>query len=77
MHYPFFSKAKGRNNKKLRESLLLFINKYGLDLVLQGHEHTYARSAATNQEDVMKLFEDAGTVYAVSVSGPKRYESQD
>jgi hypothetical protein len=77
MHYPIFSTAKGRNNKKLRESLLPLINKYGVDLVLQGHDHTYARGAATNQKDGMNIFEGAGTVYAVSVSGPKMYESQD
>jgi hypothetical protein len=77
MHYPIFSTAKGRDNTVLRESLLPLINRYKVDLVLQGHDHTYARGAVTNQEEGMTVLEDAGTVYAVSVSGPKMYESQD
>jgi len=77
MHYPIFSTAKGRDNKELRESLLPLINKYRVDLVLQGHDHTYARGAVTNEEDGINIFEDAGTVYAVSVSGPKMYNSQN
>mgnify|MGYP001092462863 CR=1 FL=1 len=77
MHYPIFSTAKGRDNTVLRESLLPLINKYKVDLVLQGHDHTYARGTVTNQDEGLTVQEDAGTVYAVSVSGPKMYASQD
>lgn len=77
MHYPIFSTAKGRDNTVLRESLLPLINKYQVDLVLQGHDHTYARGTVTNQDEGLTVQEDAGTVYAVSVSGPKMYASQD
>jgi hypothetical protein len=48
-----------------------------VDLVLQGHDHTYARGTVTNQEEGLTVQESAGTVYAVSVSGPKMYASQD
>ncbi|MDO6738779.1 metallophosphoesterase family protein [Wenyingzhuangia sp. 2_MG-2023] len=77
MHYPIFSTAKGRDNKDLREAMKPLIDKYGVDLVLQGHDHTYARGYATNEGLGKTIVEDAGTVYAVSVSGPKMYESQD
>lgn len=77
MHYPVFSTAKGRDNKELREGLKPLIEKYSVDLVLQGHDHTYARGYASNQGMGKTIVEDAGTVYAVSVSGPKMYESQD
>ena len=77
MHYPIFSTAEGRDNKELREGLIPIINKYKVDLVLQGHDHTYARGYVKNEGKGLPIVEDAGTVYAVSVSGPKMYESKD
>lgn len=76
-HYPVFSTAQGRDNKELREAIKPLIDKYGVDLVLQGHDHTYARGYASNNGEGQTVVKDAGTVYAVSVSGPKMYESQD
>ncbi|MGI9549753.1 MAG: fibronectin type III domain-containing protein [Aurantibacter sp.] len=77
LHYPIFSTAKGRDNKELREALKPLIDKYEVDLVLQGHDHTYARGYVKNEGKGLTVVKDAGTVYAVSVSGPKMYESQD
>lgn len=77
MHYPIYSTAKGRDNKFLREGLKPLIDKYGVDLVLQGHDHTYARGYASNAAEGKTVVQDAGAVYAVSVSGPKMYESKD
>lgn len=76
-HYPVFSTAQGRDNKELREAIKPLIDKYGVDLVLQGHDHTYARGYASNNGQGKTIVKDAGTVYAVSVSGPKMYESQN
>jgi len=76
-HYPIFSTAKGRDNKELRDALKPLIDKYKVDLVLQGHDHTYARGYADNEGKGLTLVDDAGTIYAVSVSGPKMYESLD
>ena len=77
LHYPIFSTAKGRDNKELREALKPLIDKYKVDLVLQGHDHTYARGYVKNEGKGLTVVEDVGTIYAVSVSGPKMYESQD
>ncbi|RKN80815.1 purple acid phosphatase family protein [Ulvibacterium marinum] len=77
MHYPIYSTAKGRDNKRLRQALKPLIDKYGVDLVLQGHDHTYARGYVKNEGKGLTVVDDAGTIYAVSVSGPKMYESQD
>lgn len=77
MHYPIFSTAKGRDNKELREAFQPIIDKYKVDLVLQGHDHTYARGYADNEGKGLTMVNDAGTVYAVSVSGPKMYDSTD
>ena len=77
MHYPVYSTVKGRDNKELREALNPLIEKFDVDLVLQGHDHTYARGYASNGNSGKTVVEDAGTIYAVSVSGPKMYESED
>ena len=77
MHYPIFSTAKGRDNKELREAFKPLMDKYDVDLVLQGHDHTYARGYIKNEGKGLTVVKDAGTVYAVSVSGPKMYESKD
>lgn len=77
MHYPIFSTAVGRDNKELREAFKPLMDKYDVDLVLQGHDHTYSRGYLKNEGKGLTVVKDAGTVYAVSVSGPKMYESQD
>jgi hypothetical protein len=71
-HHPVFSSAKGRDNKELREAWQPVIDKHKVDLVLQGHDHTYARSNLVS--GVNAKSGDHGTVYVVSVSGPKMYE---
>jgi hypothetical protein len=77
-HHPVYSAAKGRDNAKLRELWQPVFDKYKVDLVLQGHDHTYARSglrAYENVADGLNVRDDnGGTVYVVSVSGPKMYE---
>jgi 3',5'-cyclic AMP phosphodiesterase CpdA len=62
-HHPVLSAAKGRDNPQLREAWQPLIERYKVDLVFTGHDHTYARS---NLEKT--------TVYAVSVVGPKQYD---
>ncbi|MEZ5366204.1 MAG: metallophosphoesterase [Bryobacterales bacterium] len=71
-HHPIFSAAEGRDNPELRELLQPIYDKHRVDLVLTGHDHTYARSNLTVGANVQSG--DAGTVYVVSVSGPKMYE---
>jgi hypothetical protein len=72
-HHPFFSTSARRDNKAVREPLRKLIDKYGVDLVLNGHDHTYARGSVM-PEGIDKKGNKAGTVYVISVSGPKQYE---
>ncbi|MFM1802221.1 MAG: Alkaline phosphatase precursor [Planctomycetota bacterium] len=76
-HHPIYSAAKGRDNAKLRDLWQPLFDKYKVDLVLTGHDHTYARSGPRLYEnaDGGAFARDAksGTVYVVSVSGPKMY----
>jgi 3',5'-cyclic AMP phosphodiesterase CpdA len=73
-HHPIFSSAKGRDNAALRNLWKPLFDKYRVDLVLQGHDHTYARSNLSNlNSGVNGMSAEGGTVYVVSVSGPKTY----
>lgn len=72
-HQGMYSMASKRDYVHMRDVLLPLYDKYHVDLVLQGHDHLYARSK--------KLFAGKpvaanapGTTYMISVSGPKMYE---
>ena len=69
-HHPIFSAAKSRDNPELRALWQPIYDKHGVDIVLNGHDHTYARSNLTSGQPTRR----GGTVYVVSVSGPKMYE---
>ncbi|MHC1670782.1 metallophosphoesterase [Stenotrophomonas maltophilia] len=68
LHQPFYSPREGRENAALRDVLLPVVRRHQVDLVLQGHDHTYGRrgegQAATPQ-------------YVVTVAGPKQYRLSD
>jgi hypothetical protein len=68
-HHPFYSTAKKRDNKELRELWQPVFDRHRVDLVLQGHDHAYGRTGLMSAEGT-----PAGTVYVVSVSGAKQYE---
>jgi DNA repair exonuclease SbcCD nuclease subunit len=82
-HHPMFSTGKDRDNAGLRAIWKPVLDKHRVDLVLQGHDHTYGRTGldtpmghvnlatGVNASDVF-----SGTVYVVSVSGPKMYNLQ-
>lgn len=81
-HHPVFSPAKDRDNAELRALWKPVFDKYQVDLVLNGHDHTYARTGETGKQtdtqNVPSGYQQAydagiGTVYVVSVSGPKMY----
>jgi hypothetical protein len=71
LHFPLFSSEPGRDNPKVRAALKPLIDKYKVDLVLQGHDHGYARGAIGPDGPTT---DDAGSTYAVSVAGPKMYD---
>jgi hypothetical protein len=72
-HHPMYSMRDGRDNPPLRDHWKPLFDRYGVDLVLQGHDHAYGRghnvAEGTSAHDAA-----SGTVYVVSVSGPKMYE---
>ena len=69
-HYPVYSCSQGRNNEKYRSAVQPLLEKYGVDMILQGHDHTYCRGMnMSNAGPSAKNY----PVYVVSVSGPKMY----
>lgn len=76
-HHPIYSTARGRDNAELRNIWKPLFDKHKVDLVLQGHDHGYARTKLDVPKNIatgatMKS-DKGGTVYVVSVSGPKMY----
>jgi len=74
-HHPIFSPSGDRDNDELRKAWKPIMDKYKIDLVLQGHDHTYARGHDLNASSGERLVDQqVGTVYVVSVSGAKMYD---
>lgn len=72
-HHPLYSGTRGRNEKRIRDAWESIFENYSVDLVLNGHDHTYARGH--NVRPIAGIEEPfTGPVYVVSVSGPKLYD---
>jgi acid phosphatase type 7 len=72
MHQALYSTGRDRDNKEIQRIFLPLYDKYSVDLVLQGDDHTYGRSYKLNNGKKVSD-NDKGTVYVVSVSGSKAY----
>ena len=68
-----FSPAQGRDFEYARKLETLF-DKYGVDLVLNGHDHTYARGHIPIKTTDNNKSSNFNTLYITSVSGPKQYK---
>jgi acid phosphatase type 7 len=95
-HHPVYSTGKTRDNPELRNLWKPIFDRFKVDLVLTGHDHTYGRTGfevpevltieiagqdvavadqpETNVATGIQAVDAAGTVYVVSVSGPKMYD---
>ena len=73
-HHSIFSPAKGRNFQFARDNWKPLLDRYNVDLVLNGHDHTYARGHVPVRDTDESITGGLGTVYITSVSGPKQYE---
>ena len=72
-HHPVWSNSAGRNNPDIRAAWLPIFEEFNVDLVLQGHDHTYGRGRRAVDPTRPSEAGD-GPIYVVSVSGPKMYE---
>lgn len=71
LHYPFYSTKPDRDFPELRKHFKPILDKHGVDLVLQGHDHGYGRGMVSPEGPEKP---GKGPVYVVSVSGPKMYD---
>lgn len=71
-HYPVYNTGRDDDNKPHREALLPVYDKHSVDLVLQGHDHTYFRTYKLLNNSIV-ADNEKGTVYVGSTSGPKSY----
>lgn len=73
-HHSVFSPAKGRDFEFARKNWKPLLDKYNVDLVLNGHDHTYARGHVPVRTMDQDSVDEVRTVYVTSVSGPKQYQ---
>jgi len=77
-HHPIFALARDRDSSALRELLQPVLERHGVDLVLTGHDHVYGRTELMMPSGgVVGEGASPGTVYVVSVGGPKMYALAD
>ncbi len=71
MHHPVYSTSRGRDYFIIRWLFKPLFDKYGVDLVLQGHDHAYGRAAYIKNS----VFPGKqGPVYVVTHASPKVYD---
>ena len=75
-HHPVFSTTGTRNNQNVRDIWNPILQEHNVDLVLQGHDHSYARGHMRNESQGRSEIHN-GTVYVMSVAGPKMYALND
>lgn len=75
-HHPVFSSGSDRDDPRRRDILLPVLRRHDVDLVLQGHDHTYARgnlNQAPERASAPDAEDGIGPMFINSVSGPKQY----
>ncbi|WP_062212522.1 metallophosphoesterase family protein [Streptomyces sp. NBRC 109706] len=71
-HQPVMSNSEGRTGALVRAAWLDVLEEHDVDLVLQGHDHSYGRGNLTARRTDDPAV-TTGPVYVVSVAGPKMY----
>ena len=73
-HHPVFAPSRGAKQTNTREHWKAILEKMGADLVLQGHDHTYARGHTPKRSTNGDPTDELSALYVTSVSGPKMYK---
>lgn len=69
LHHPLYSNKGSHYNPLVKWAFASLVKDYGVDLVLQGHEHVYAR---WNDKDEQGRY--LAPVYLSSLCSPKQYQ---
>ncbi len=70
IHQPVYSPRGREASATIKAALQPVIERHGVDLVLQGHDHTYGRRSGDRRGQTLPQ-------YIVTVSGPKQYRMTD
>jgi hypothetical protein len=79
-HQPIFTCARTEDDQPLKAAWKPILEKRGVDLVLQGHDHCYSRltaEAGPAAGAAARAKGGQGPVYLVSVTGAKMYALND
>ena len=76
IHQPVYPISTRRHITTFQEMLVPVFDRFAVDLVLQGHDHGYARTVAL-KNNRPAAGREKGTVYIISNSGPKFYPVSD
>ncbi len=71
-HHPLYSTGRERDDRETRDAFLPVFDRFAVDLVLTGHDHSYGRTHPLRAGAPVAAGA-RGTVYVVSTSGPKFY----
>jgi len=74
-HQGIYAISSGREYAAMRAALAPLYEKYHVDMVLQGHDHVYARTHKIAGDRIVDPAAP-GVIYVISVSGPKMYKTQ-
>ena len=72
-HHSIFSPAPGRDFEYGRKFWKPLFDKFSVDLVLNGHDHSYTRGHVPVKSRLNDENGNLRTMYITSVSGPKQY----
>ena len=70
IHQPVYSPRGREASMEIKAALQPVIERHGVDLVLQGHDHTYGRRSGDRRGQTLPQ-------YIVTVAGPKQYRLSD
>src|ERR1035437_6004345 len=74
-HQGIYAIAQDREYAAMRAALAPLYERHHVDMVLQGHDHVYARTHKIARDRIVDP-SAPGVVYVTSVSGPKMYKTQ-
>lgn len=74
-HHPVYASRRNRDNQPLKDHWVPVFDKHHVDIVFQGHDHTYIRTHPMRANHRASSAGE-GTFYVVSVSGDKLYDQE-
>ena len=74
-HFPVYNPKESRKNEAAKQYWAPLFDKYGVDLMFAGHDHSYMRSKPLIAGKVVPEGQ-AGTIYIVAVGSDKFYKAE-